>query len=298
MTARKEDKLMTLRQAAEIVRDGDIIAMQGMGTQMSPLALVRELIRAGKRDLQVAMVVGGIGLDWMIAAGCVKKVMAIIINLDEFGMANNFRRAAEAQKLEIEEYTEHQILTRLGAGALGLSFGVTRSGFGSDVVGLHPDTTKVIQCPFTGKSVIACRALEPDVAILHAHRADRLGNVQFFPKPIWTDVDVFPRAAKKVVVTVEEIVDNEEIRRTPIHTGIPYFKVDALVHVPYGAHPCSLFPKYNFDRRVFQRYADESRTPKGTQAFLDEFVYGLKKHDQYLAKFGGAAALKRLESWD
>jgi glutaconate CoA-transferase subunit A len=298
MTAKKEDKLVSLQQAAALVRDGDIIAMQGMGTQMSPLGLVRELIRAGKRDLQVAMVVGGIGLDWMIAAGCVRKVMAIIINLDEFGMANNFRRAAEAQKLEIEEYTEHTILTRLGAGAMGLPFGVTRSGLGSDILGLHPETTKVIECPFTGTPVVACRALEPDVAILHAHRADRFGNIQFFPKPIWTDVDVFPRAAKKVIVSVEEIVENEEIRRTPERTGIPYFKVDALVHLPYGAHPCSLFPRYNFDRAVFQRYADESRTPEGTKAFLDEFVYGIKTHEEYLAKLGGPAALKKLEKWD
>lgn len=298
MTAKKEDKLVSLQQAAALVRDGDTIALQGMGTQMSPLALVRELIRAGKRDLQVAMVVGGIGLDWMIAAGCVRKVMAIIINLDEFGMANNFRRAAEAQKLEIEEYTEHQILTRLGAGALGLPFGVTRSGLGSDILGLHPDTTRVIECPFTGKPVVACRALEPDVAILHAHRADRYGNIQFFPKPIWADVDVFPRAAKKVIVSVEEIVANEEIRRTPERTGIPYFKVDALVHLPYGAHPCSLFPRYNFDRALFQRYADESRTPEGTRAFLEEFVYGVKTHEEYLAKVGGRAALARLEKWD
>ena len=297
MAARKENKVMSAAQAVAMIRDRDTIAIQGMGTQMSPLALVREIIRAGKRDLKAAMVVGGIGLDWLIAAGCVSKVMAIIVNLDEFGMANAFRRAVEAGQVTMEEYTEHQMFTRFSAGAYGLPFMVTQSGLGSAVVDLHPDTTKVIECPFTGQKVIACRALVPDVCILHAHRADALGNVQFFPKPIWGDVDVFPRASNKVIVTVEEIVDTEEIRRTPERTGLPYFKVDAVVHVPYGAHPCSLFPNYNFDRCVMEQYATESRTPEGTKLFLEKYVLGPKNQVEYLQAVGGAEALLRIKSF-
>jgi hypothetical protein len=124
------------------------------------------------------------------------------------------------------------------------------------------------------------------------------GNIQFFPKPVWTDVDVFPRAANKVIVTVEEIVDNQEIRRTPIHTGIPYFKVDAVVEIPYGAHPCSLFPQYSFDRKFFTDYAGESRTEEGTRKFLDKYVYGPKSHGEYLQLAGGADALLRIRKWD
>jgi len=297
MAAKKENKVMSLAKAAALVRDGDTIAMQGMGTQMSPLALVRELIRVGRRDLKAVMVVGGIGLDWMIAAGCVSRVLAIIVNLDEFGLANAFRRAVEGGQVAVEEYSEHQILSRLSAGARGLPFLVTRSGLGTDLLDLHPETTRVIECPFTGQKVVACRALEPDVAILHAHRADEFGNVQFFPKAIWTDVDVFPRAAKKVIVTVEEVVANQEIRKSPIHTGLPYFKVDAVVPVPYGAHPCSLYPKYNFDREVFERYAAQSKTPEGTRAFLEQYVHGPASQEQYLERVGGAAALERLGHW-
>ncbi|MBI3949035.1 MAG: CoA transferase subunit A [Acidobacteria bacterium] len=297
MAAKKENKVMSLAQAAKLVHDGDTIAMQGMGTQMSPLALVRELIRAGKRDLKVAMVVGGIGLDWMIAAGCVSRVLAIITNLDEFGMANAFRRAVEAGQVTVEEYSEHQILSRLSAAAYGLPFLVTRSGLGTELIDLHPETTKIIECPFTGQKVIACKALEPDVSILHAHRADQYGNVQFFPKPIWTDVDVFPRAAKKVIVTVEEIVENEEIRRTPVYTGIPYFKVDAVVEVPYGAHPCSLYPQYSFDRAFFEQYAAASGTAEGTQAFLDKYIFNPASHNDYLQQAGGAEALLRIRKW-
>ncbi len=297
MVARKKDKVMTLVDAVQLIHDGDIIALQGMGTQMSPLALVREIIRSRKRDLTVVMVVGGIGLDWMIAAGCVRRVLAIIVNLDEFGMANAFRRAVEAGEIEMEEYTEHQLLSRLSAGSKGLPFLVTRSGLGADLINIHPETTKIIECPFTGQKVIACRALEPDVAILHAHRADLYGNVQFFPKPIWTDVDVFPRAAKKVIVTVEEIVENEEIRRTPIHTGIPYFKVDAVVEVPYGAHPCSLYPNYSFDRVLFQEYATMSRTVEGTRQFLDKYILEPASHAEYLQRVGGAEALLRIRKW-
>jgi glutaconate CoA-transferase subunit A len=197
----------------------------------------------------------------------------------------------------VEEYTEHQFLTRMQAAAKGLSFGVTRSGYGSQLVETHPDITKVIDCPFTGEKVIAVRALEPDVAILHAHRADQYGNIQFFPKAIWTDVDVFPRAARKVIVTVEEIVDTDEIRRTPLHTGIPYFKVDAVVELPFGAHPCSLFPQYSFDRQFFTDYASESRTTEGTKKFLDKYVFGPKSHAEYLQLAGGADALLRIRKW-
>ncbi len=297
MTAKKANKIMSLAEAASLVRDGDIVALQGMGTQMSPLAFVRELIRVGKRDLTVVMIVGGIGLDWLIAAGCVRRVIAIIVNLDEFGMAHAFRRAVETGEVVMEEYSEHQLLSRLLAGAYGLPFLVTRSGLGTDLLAIHHETLRVIACPFTGREVIACRALEPDVAILHAHRADAYGNVQFFPKPIWLDVDVFPRAARRVIVTVEEIVENEEIRRTPIHTGIPYFQVDAVVEVPYGAHPCSLYPFYSFDRRLFQEYASASRTVEGTRAFLEKYVYGPATHEEYLQRVGGAEALLRLRQW-
>src|SRR5208282_3371380 len=171
MAARKENKVMSAAQAVAMIRDGDTLAIQGMGTQMSPLALVREIIRARKRNLTAAMIVGGIGLDWLIAAGCVSKVMAIIVNLDEFGMANAFRRSVEAGELTVEEYTEHQLFTRFNAGAYGLPFMPTQSGLGSAVTDLHPDTTRIITCPFTGEKVIACRALTPDVCILHAHRA-------------------------------------------------------------------------------------------------------------------------------
>lgn len=297
MAARKENKVMPAAQAAGMIRDGDTLAIQGMGTQMSPLALVREIIKARKRNLTAAMIVGGIGLDWLIASGCVNKVMAIIVNLDEFGMANAFRRAAEAGQLRVEEYTEHQMFTRFSAGAYGLPFMTTQSGLGSAVTDLHPDTTRVIDCPFTGEKVIACRALQPDVCILHAHRADEVGNVQFFPKPIWGDVDALPRASKKVIVSVEEIVSTDEIRRTPVHTGLPYFKVDAVVHAPFGAHPCSLFPRYNFDRAIFEKYAAESRTVEGTQAFIDTYVLAPRDQAEYMKTVGGAEAESRIQKW-
>lgn len=297
MAARKDKKLMSAAEAVAMIRDGDTLAIQGMGTQMSPLALVREIIRARKRELKAAMIVGGIGLDWLIAAGCVSKVMAIIVNLDEFGMANAFRRAAEAGQLTVEEYTEHQMFTRFSAGAYGLPYMTTQSGLGSAVLDLHPDTTRVVACPFTGEKVIACRALVPDVCILHAHRADAIGNVQFFPKPVWGDVDVLPRASRRVIVSVEEIVDTEEIRRTPTNTGLPYFKVDAVVHAPYGAHPCSLYPRYNFDRAVFEKYASDSRTAEGTQAFLEQYVLSPRSQAEYLQRAGGAEALLRIQKW-
>jgi glutaconate CoA-transferase subunit A len=297
MASKKENKVMGLADAVAMIKDRDILALQGMGTQISPMAAIREIIHQGRKNLTVAQLVSGIGTDWLIAAGCVKKVMFIIFNLDEFGMAHCFRRAVEAGKVEVEEYTEHQFLTRFQSAAKGTSFGVTRSGLGSDLVDSHPDVTKLIDCPFTGGKVIAVRALEPDVCIVHAHRADMYGNTQFFPRPIWTDVDVLPRAAKKVIVTTEEVVDNDAIRRDPEHTGIPYFKVDAVVEVPWGAHPCSLFPKYSFDRKFFEEYAAESRTAEGARKFLEKYVCSSKTQAEYLERAGGAETLLRIQKW-
>ena len=158
----------------------------------------------------------------------------------------------------------------------------------------------MIDCPFTGQKVVAVRGLEPDVCLLHAHRADMYGNVQFFPRPIWTDVDVFPRASKKVIVTVEEIVDNEEIRRTPEHTGIPYFKVDAVVHVPYGSHPCSLFPTYAFDRKVFRKtYATASRCDQRRACVPGRILFSLPRWEAIPGKSGRHRSLARDSvKWD
>ena len=152
--------------------------------------------------------------------------------------------------------------------------------------------------PFGGFPVVACRALVPDVALIHAHRADRFGNIQYEPTVLWPDIGIMPKAAKRVIVTAEEIVDTEILRRHPERTILPGFMVDAVVEVPYGSHPISFFPNYGYDSRLHREWTKISRDDEAATAFLERYVLTPKTQAEYLDAAGGAAALRRIEKWE
>lgn len=301
MKVSKRSKVVSLQEAAALIHDGDTVALQGMGTQLTPMALVRELIRRQVKDLEIVCVVGGIGLDMLVAAGCVRKVTAPIVNMAMYGLAKTYRRAAEAGQIEAEEYSESSLLARLYAGSRGLPFGLTRGALGTDIPGLHPGTTRVIDDPFgSGQQVLACKALVPDVAIIHVTRADQYGNCQMEPRAIWPDIEIFPRASRRCIVTAESIVSDAVTRQHPEKTNVPFFVVDAVAEAPYGAHPCSLFPLYYYDKVMYEEYVEASSSPEGTRAFLDRYVYGVASHEEYLERVLTAKVRGRIryeEAW-
>lgn len=291
------DKTVSLAEAAALVSDGDVVGLQNMATQAAPMALVRELVRQKKRQLTLVALVGGIAVDWLAAGGCLRKFLGPVVSMERFGLCQNYRKAVQAGLIEVEEYSETTFLARLGAAARGMPFGISRGLIGTDLVGLHPDTLREVEDPFgSGCRVLACSPLPLDVALIHSHRCDASGNAQYDPHTIWPDVQIFPKAARRVIVTTEKLVSEEEIRKSPGSTAIPHFIVDAVVEVPFGAHPTSWFPDYGYDSRMHEDYVQASMDPQATQDWLDKHVRGPATQEDYLRAAG--SDLEALKRWE
>jgi len=291
-----EDKSATIEQAAALIRDGDVVALQNMATQAAPMTLVREMIRQDRRDIGLVVLVGGMAVDWLAAAGVIDRLIGAAVTMEQFGLCQQYRKAVEQGRVRVEEISESILNARLGAGARNLPFLPTRGAIGTDLIAQNPDNLKMIEDPFGGRPVLACRRLVPDVALIHAHRADRYGNVQYEPTALWPDIAIMPKAAKKVVVTAEELVDTEVLRRHPERTVLPGFMVDAVVEVKYGAHPTSFFPRYGYDADFHERWTEVSRDDARVAEFLDRHVRGPDSQAAYLQAAGGADAIARIEA--
>ncbi len=280
------EKITNLADAADLVRDNDVVALQNMATQAAPMAMVRELIRREKSGLALVVLVGGMAVDWLAAAGVIDRLIGAAVTMEQFGLCQQYRRAVEGGRIRVEELSETLLNARLGAGARNLPFLTTRGAIGTDLIALNPDNLRLIDDPFGGHQVLACRALVPDVALVHAHRADRYGNVQSEPTILWPDIGIMPKAAKKVIVTAEEIVDTEVLRQNPDRTILPGFIVDAVVQVPYGAHPTSFFPNYGYDSRFHKAWAEAALDDANAAAFMDRYVRGPSTQQEYLETVG------------
>jgi glutaconate CoA-transferase subunit A len=208
--------------------------------------------------------------------------------MESYGMCQRFRRAVEAGAIVAEEYSETALLARLGAGARHLPFLPTRGMLGSDLLEVGNPSLALIDDPFGGPPVVACRALRPNVAILHAHRADVLGNVAMEPGPRHPMTTLLPRASDRVIVSVEQVVDTEVLRAEPHATIIPGFAVDAVVEAPFGAHPTSLFPLYDYDAGYFEAWTAVSGEQESAESFVDRWARGPATHDEYLDLVGGS----------
>jgi len=290
-----QSKVMTAADAVGLVRDRDHVAIQSMGTQGIPMALVRELIRQERRELTVTAIVAGIGIDWLAWKGCLGRFCGPIVSMERFGLAQGFRRGVQEGRIVFEEYSETGILARLAAGARGLPFQITRGMIGTDLPGLLPDTVREIEDPFTGERVLALRALRPDVCLLHGHRADPKGNVQYRGGTIWPDVQVYPKACRTTIVTVEEIVSEEEVRERPHETVIPHFAVDAVVEARHGCHPTSFFPDYTYDEGFHELWTTTSRDTGRAIEVIDRLC-AAATHEEYLGTIG-SAVLEETRRW-
>ena len=293
-----QEKLTTLDQAIAQVKDGDLVALQNMATQAAPMAAVRELIRQEKRNLGLVVLVGGMAVDWLAAAGVIDRLVGAAVSMEQFGLCQQYRKAVEQGRVRVEELSESLLNARLGAGARNLPFLPSRGAIGSDLIGLNPDNLKMLDDPFGGFPVVACRALVPDVALIHAHRADCFGNIQYEPTVLWPDIGIMPKAAKRVIVTAEEIVDTGVLRRNPDRTILPGFMVDAVVEVPYGAHPTSFFPNYGYDSRFHLEWTEVARDDEKATAFLERYVQRPSTQEEYLDAVGGEALLDRIQKWE
>lgn len=288
------DKVRSLPEAAALVSDGDVVALQNMATQAAPMAMVRELIRQERKDLTLVALVGGMAVDWLSASGCLSGFIGAAVSMEQFGLCQQYRKAVEQGRIHVEELSETALNSRLGAGARGLPFLPTRGLIGTDLIATNPENLLLMDDPFGGPQVVACRALVPDVALVHAHRADRAGNVACAPSARWPDLGIMPKAARKVIVTVEEIVESDVLRRDPDRTVLPGFIVDAVVEVRYGAHPTSFHPAYSYDTDMHLAWGKAARDDATAAEFLQRYVHAPSDQDAYLDAIGGASTLLRL----
>lgn len=283
------DKRLSMTEAiARFVHDGDVVLAEGF-THLIPFAAGHEIIRQGKKDLTLCRLTPDLLYDQMVAAGVAKKLVFGWMGNPGVGSLHGIRRAVEKnlpREIELEEYSHFGLLTRIKAGASGLPFLPLRTYHGTDLPKVNPNI-KPVECPFTGEKLYAVPALRPDVSILHAQRADRSGNTQ-----VWGLLGVQKEAAfaaKNVIVVVEEVVEEEEIRSDPNRTLVPGAVVDAVVVEPFGAHPSFVQGYYDRDNDFYVAWDGMSRSEEGMKAYLDEWVYGVSGRGEYNKKLGSPA---------
>jgi glutaconate CoA-transferase subunit A len=307
----KKNKIISIQDAVDqYIHNEDHISFGGFTMQRHPMAFIREMIRQGKHDLVIYGHSPGIDADILIGARAVRRVEIAYIGDELFvSPSPNFRRAVQEGTVEWEDYTNFGATLRLVAGALGLPFIPTRTMLGSDMIalaGFGPEGRRsdpkaareklvVMDCPFTGDQVVLVPAANPDVAVIHAQMVGEEGTVRIMGQS-YAD-DFIARAAEKVIVTAEEIVSEAFIRQSPEQNCIPFFRVDAIVHVPYGAHPTACHGVYDYDPQHYAEYTQAGKA--GWEAFgeyLDKYVHHVKDHWDYLDQIGGTRRLSHLKA--
>ncbi|MDQ2959436.1 MAG: CoA transferase subunit A [Candidatus Dormibacteraeota bacterium] len=284
----KPDKLVDLREAASYVLDGSLVALGGGLCGRLPMALVREIIRQGRRRLHLVGSAHSIDVDLLIAAGCVQVCEESYVGFEQdLGLAPAYRAAAEAGAIEVRESCCDTILNQLRAAEFGVPFMPVRGVKGSDIRRIHPEYAEVT-CPFTAETLVAVPPLRPDVALLHAPLGDRRGNLHL-GQPYVLD-ERFAAAAATVVASVDRLASTSEVAAAGV--TIPAYQVGAVVEVPFGAHPASCYPLYAYDRPHLAEYVAVGQAAGAALAgYLARYVYDVGDEAEYRARIG----IERLE---
>lgn len=299
-----DDKLLSLEEAVRrFIKNGSQIAIGGFTVNRNPMALAYEIVRQGIQDIHLVCHSQGQALDVLIGAGCVKRLEIAYGGNGRYApTCIRFKKAIQRGEIQFEDYSNYQMSLRFLAGALGIPFIPTKSGLGSDLINLEgfpPEIRKekkvaskkyvVAQNPFNGEDdkVVLLPALNPDVTIMHAQYVGEDGTVRI-KGLTFADVEQ-AKSADIVIVTCEDIVPRSFIRLDPDQNSLPPFFVDAIVKVPYGAHPTAVYAYYDYDPKhlnLYKRVADDDRA---FREYLDEWVYGVRSHKEYLEKVGATA---------
>ena len=276
-------KLVSLSEAINSsVHDGDLVYASGF-THLIPFAAGHEIIRQGFKDLTLARATPDLIYDQLVAAGCARKVIFSYMGNPGVGSLRCMRAAIESGSLAWEEYSHFSMISRLQAGASGLPFMPMKQTGAGDLEAANPNYKRV-KDPYTGEEVLVVPPLNPDVAIVHVQRADIEGDAHVWG--ILGEQREAAFAAKRVILTAEEIVDEAIIRSDPNRTLIPGLIVNAVCHVPYCAHPSYTQGYYDRDNDFYLAWDKISRDEKSVKAYLDEWVFGLKNRAEYWQKLG------------
>ena len=247
-------KLTELYQAVALVRDGDTVAFGGNVLYRSPVGAVKELIRQGRKDLNLVKTAIAYEADLLCAAGAVKSVTAGFVGYEgEFGLCRWYRRGVESGAVKAYENACYSVITASRAAVYGVPFLPIRGMKGSDL--LEHVGFRTVRCPYTGEELVAIQAIAPDVAFLHVQKADEEGN-GWIDGPSYEDLTI-ARAAKKLVLTAEEIVPGSFFAEDPHRADIPAVVTTAVVHLPGGAKPCAVSGCYGVDREELRAFLAE-----------------------------------------
>ena len=282
---RMVDKTTTVKEAvSRFIHDEDYLAVGGFGSNRIPAAVLHEIVRQKKKNLGFAGHTSTHDMQILIAGKCINRCdSAYVVGLEARGLSKCSRKAYESGEVESTEWSNASLAWRYKAAAMGLSFLPVRSNLGTDT--LEYSASVLMPCPFTGKPYVAVPALYPDVAVIHTHSSDIFGNSQIRGITV-SDVDI-ARAAKKLIITTEKIVHNEEIRQHPDRTSIPYYLVDAVIEVPYGAYPSNMAYEYFTDEEHLMDWLKAERDEEAFIKFLEKNIYNCKNHWDYLEVNGG-----------
>jgi glutaconate CoA-transferase subunit A len=292
------DKVTTVPEAvARLVSDGDYLSIGGLGSNRIPTAVIHEILRQGKQQLRFAGHTATHDFQLLCAGNLTGRGqtlaavdVAYIVGLEARGLSPQARRVMESGTVVVTEWTNYTIALRYKAAAMGLPFLPVRTLLGTET--FHYSHACEITCPFTGERLAAVPALFPDVAAIHVPEADPYGNCRLRGTSV-ADLDL-ARAARKLIVTCERLISNEEIRRDPSLTVIPFWCVDAVCEVPFGSYPGNMPYEYFSDEKHLTQWLAAEVDIETYQQFLQDTIYGVKDFSEYLQRCGGLARLQEL----
>lgn len=288
------DKRMSVKEVVEkFIPDGCYLGTGGFGSNRIPTAVLHEILRAKRKNMGFVGLTTTHDFQLMCAGNCLDRVDAsYIVGLEARGLSPNARRVMGSGEVKVCEWTNYALSVRLRAAAEGVPFNVIRSMLGTET--LTRSSAKVIECPFTDKKYVAIPALYPDVAVIHVHEADPYGNCYIRGISV-CDVEL-SRAAKRLIITAERIVNNSEFRNDPNRTIIPFYLVDAVVEVPYGSYPGNMAGEYFSDEAHLAQWLKVEKDPEKFKEFLDEYIYSLSSFEEYIDKCGGVRRMQELRN--
>ena len=279
-------KVVSLEAATSFVRDGDSVGIGGSTVSRTPMGMIWALIRAGRKGLTCSRGIVSSDGDLLFASGACNHIVTSWFSQGIlWGVSKVMRHHVETGKARYDEWSHMAMGMRFRAGAMGVPFMPIRSMLGSDVRKQRPEPVE-IDCPFTGEKLLLVPALNPDVALIHVQRCDPYGNAQIDGLQ-FMDIDL-AMAANRVILTTERVVSNDQIRRAPDQTKIPFFAADAVVELPFGSAPHECYGVYEPMFRHMQYYVDMvNKDPvEGMQEYLERFVYGPKTWNEFLTMIG------------
>jgi glutaconate CoA-transferase subunit A len=287
-----ESKVMTVKEAVEkFVKDGDYLTLGGFGANRIPAAVAHEIVRQGRKNMGFAGHTSTHDFQILCAGEVFDKLdVAYIVGLEARGLSANARKYMESGKVDVSEWTNYSLSVRFKAAAAGVSFYPSRNIMGTDTFKFSG--AKIIQCPFTGTKYAAMPAIYPDVSAIHVHEADIYGNCRVRGITV-SDFGV-ARASKRLIITCERLIPNDEIRRDPSYTVIPYWLVDAVCEVPYGSYPGNMLGEYFSDEEHLREWMKVEQDPDEFKKFLEKNIYSCKDHFEYIEKNGGLRKLQML----